>query len=62
MHIFRKMHADWMTEEYIFITKMHSVYPKMQAKYDLIIVDPRIRLAHRKDCLPANSMGIVTMH
>ena len=25
VHTFRKMHADWMTEEYIFITKMHSV-------------------------------------
>ena len=35
---------------------------RCEAKYDLIIVDLRIRLAHRKDCLPANSMGIVTMH
>ena len=34
---------------------------RCEAKYDLIIVDPRIRLVHRKDCLPANSMEIVTM-
>lgn len=57
-----EMHADWMTEEYIFITKMHSVLSE-DARRNMISLSwiPRIRLAHRKDCLPANSMEIVTM-
>ena len=32
-----KMHADWMTEEYIFITKMHSVLSE-DARQNMILL------------------------
>ena len=37
VHTFRKMHADWMTEEYIFITKMHSVLSE-DARQNMILL------------------------
>ena len=35
--IFREMPADWMTEEYIFITKMHSVLSE-DARQNMILL------------------------
>ena len=37
MDPFREMHADWMTEEYIFITKMHSVLSE-DARQNMILL------------------------